>query len=95
MPKNPSADMAPGEERQRERTAGKRSNAPLERVTVNLTARASQALENVVELTGDSKTDAINRAVQIYAFLEQVLSSDGAVYIRASPDGELERIRLF
>jgi hypothetical protein len=79
----------------RERSPGRRTNAPLERVTVNLTARSIQALEQVVGLTGDSKTDAINRSVQVYAFIEELLSKDGAVYIRESSGSELERLRLF
>jgi hypothetical protein len=79
----------------RERSAGRRTNAPLERVTVNLTARSAEALDQAVQLTGDSKTDAINRSLQLYAFIEHVLNGDGAVYIRETPDSELERLRLF
>lgn len=79
----------------RERSPGRRTNAPLERVTVNLSARSAHALDQAVELTGDSKTDAINRSLQVYAFIEQVLHGDGAVYVRESSDGELERLRLF
>jgi hypothetical protein len=37
---------------------------PLERITVNLIARASRALQKVSELTGDSKTDSINRELE-------------------------------
>jgi hypothetical protein len=70
-------------------------NGPLERVTVNLTQRSSRALQQASELTGDSKTDTINRALQIYAFLEAILSTGGAIYIRESPNGELERLKLF
>jgi hypothetical protein len=70
-------------------------NGPLERVTVNLTARASRALQAAADLTGDTKTDSINRSIQIYAYLEEVLSRGGAVYVRESADGELERLKLF
>ena len=69
--------------------------APLERVTVNLTARAARALELAVNLTGDSKTDTVNRALQIYAFLEQASAQGGAVYVREGKDAELERLRIF
>jgi hypothetical protein len=70
-------------------------NAPLERVTVNLTVRASRALEEAAKLTGDSKTDTINRALQIYAYLEQVTQGGGALYVRESPDKEPQLIKMF
>jgi len=69
--------------------------SPLERVTVNLTARSSRALELATELTGDTKTDTINRAVQIYAFLEQITAHGGSVHVRESADSELERLKVF
>jgi hypothetical protein len=67
---------------------------PLERVTVNLTARASTALELVTKLTGDSKTDTINRALQVYALIEQVTAKGGSIYIREAGDSELERVLM-
>lgn len=69
--------------------------APLERVTVNLAARASRALQQAAELTGDTKTDSINRAIQIYAYLEDITARGGAIYVRESADGELERLKMF
>jgi hypothetical protein len=74
---------------------GTGSGGPLERVTVNFTARSSHALDEVVRLTRDSKTDSLNRAIQIYAYIEQVLQSGGSIYIRESPDSELERLKIF
>ena len=68
---------------------------PLERITVNLIARASRALQAVAELTGDSKTDSINRAIQIYAYLEDIDSRGGAIYVREAADSELERLKMF
>ena len=67
----------------------------LERVTVNLTGRASRALELAAELTGESKTDTVNRALQIYSYLEQVMASGGSIYVREAVDSELERLKLF
>ncbi|WP_340686377.1 hypothetical protein LCL61_08810 [Amycolatopsis coloradensis] len=60
----------------------------LERVTVNLGPRASRALEKAVGLTGDSKTDTINRALQVYAYLEEVWANGGQVLIRNRPDND-------
>lgn len=72
-----------------------RGHSPLERVTVNLTPRSSRALREAVTVTGDTKTDAINRALQIYAFLEGVWNSGGSVYVRQNPDAEPELLRAF
>lgn len=79
------------------RTASRRTGGggSLERVTVNLTARASRALQQASSLTGDTKTDSINRAIQIYAFLEEVLSNGGAIYVKESDSAEMERVKLF
>ncbi|MDQ2585985.1 hypothetical protein [Saccharothrix yanglingensis] len=72
-----------------------RAHGSLERVTVNLTPRSSKALVDAITLTGDTKTDAINRALQIYAFLEGVWSAEGSVYVRQGADAELELLRAF
>lgn len=72
-----------------------RSHGPLERVTVNLTERSSRALEEVVALRGESKTDAINRALQMYSLIERILQSGGKVYVQEGDQQELERVRFF
>lgn len=41
----------------------------LSKVTVNLTPRAYNALIDAAAITGDSRTDTINRALQIYVFV--------------------------
>jgi hypothetical protein len=68
---------------------------PLERVTVNVTGRAAHALDLVAELTGDTKTDALNRALQIYAYLEQVTARGGSVYVRKAAGAEPELLEVF
>lgn len=72
-----------------------RGHGNLERVTVNLTERSARALDEVVELRGESKTDAINRALQVYNLLEKILQSGGKVYIQETDKSELERVRFF
>lgn len=64
-----------------------------ERVTVNLTTSATQALSELVRITEDSKTEAINKALVAYAMLRRVQHSGGALYVREN-GGELERVRL-
>lgn len=66
----------------------------LERVTVNLTPRSSAALELAVRLTGDTKTDTINRALQVYAYLEQVARNGGSVHVREAKGDEMERLKF-
>jgi len=65
---------------------------PLERVTVNFIPRAAEALAAGMRLTGYSKTDFINRAVQAYAFLEQQASQGGELLVREPDSTELTRI---
>jgi hypothetical protein len=74
---------------------GQRTNAPLARVTANLTARSTRALEQVVAITGDSQTDAINRALQVYAYLEQILAEGGEVYTRRADQDQPVSLRFF
>ncbi|MGW5768741.1 hypothetical protein ACWEVY_06295 [Streptomyces longwoodensis] len=75
--------------------ASGRGTAPLERVTVNLTSRASKALETAVELTGDSKTDSINRALNMYAYVEQVLHEGGSILVQGDPDAAPQKLVIF
>ena len=64
----------------------------LERVTVNLIPKASKALAETADLTGDSKTDTINRALQLYAWVMQVTSANGKIMVEQ--DGEVSVIKL-
>lgn len=66
----------------------------MDRITVNLVPRSATALERTVAVTGSSKTDAINKAVQVYAYLEEVLSAGGSVYVR-EPGEETAILKFF
>jgi hypothetical protein len=66
-----------------------------ERVTVNLTPRSVRALHNIVGWTGHNKTDAINRALQVYEFVQQVMENGGSVHVRQGQEAELERLTFF
>jgi hypothetical protein len=63
------------------------------RVTVNLTDRSKEALDEVVARTADSKTDTINRALQIYAFLERIRANGDQLLIKSS-DGNIQLIKF-
>jgi len=76
-------------------TNEQRAQSTVERVTVNLTSRAVAALEQVTAITGETKTDAINRALQVYALLHRMQEEGGAIYTREREGQELERLRVF
>jgi hypothetical protein len=67
----------------------------LERVTVNLAPRTSEALEQLVQATGESKTDTINKALQVFSYLQRLQRDGGAVYVREPVGKEVERLRIF
>jgi hypothetical protein len=66
----------------------------LERVTVNLIPRASDSLREGMELTGHSKTDYINRAIQVYEYIADVMSNGGAVLIREPGEDQMSQIKF-
>lgn len=69
------------------------SHSSLERVTVNFVPRTSKALRLGTQLSGDSKTDVINRYVQIGAYIEWILSQPGGRIFVQEP-GEKTPARL-
>lgn len=64
----------------------------LVRLTVNLIPRAYTAMVLASEITGDSRTDTINRAVQLYAYVEHVISNGGELLVREN--GELSVVKM-
>ena len=64
-----------------------------ERYSVTLVPPAVQAVGELTRLTGLSKTDVINRAVQIYAFLEAQRHAGSHVCLER-PDGGTERVHI-
>lgn len=66
-----------------------------QRVTVNLSARSAAALDETSQRAGETKTDTINKALQLYAEMRKMLDEGGALYIREPGSKEIERIRLF
>ncbi len=64
-----------------------------ERFTVTLIATAAQAVATLMRLTGLSKTDVINRAVQVYAFLAQQMA-DGKELLLRDEEGNAERVHI-
>lgn len=67
----------------------------LERVTVNLTPRSAHALSVAADLTDDTKTDVINRAIKVYAYIEQLIADGGSVYVQSSAASEPTLLKFF
>ncbi|WP_413812693.1 hypothetical protein [Streptomyces sp. OE57] len=64
-----------------------------ERFTVTLIPVAAQAVTALMRITGLSKTDTINRAVQVYAFLAQQMANGKEVLLR-DENGNTERVHI-
>ncbi|MEV6306240.1 hypothetical protein AB0M02_42995 [Actinoplanes sp. NPDC051861] len=64
----------------------------LVRVTVNLTKRSHRDLQKLTEETGLGKTDVLNRAVQVYALVEDLLSDGEGQLVVTRKDGTQQRI---
>lgn len=63
-------------------------------MTVNLTTRADLACEEAIKVTGDNRTDVVNRALVFYAEHLKAIQAGGASYLRPTEGGELERCLL-
>jgi hypothetical protein len=64
--------------------------AELHKITVKLIPRAWDAANETATLLGLTRTDVINRALQMYAYFERRIADGSEVFIR-SKDGEMER----
>lgn len=64
-----------------------------ERYSVTLVPPAVEAIGQLTEATGLSKTDVINRAVQVYAFIEERIREGSDLLLRKE-DGGTERVHI-
>lgn len=85
--------MAPGQ-KVTEQSRVTSSGSGLTRITVNLTRPAAQAMETISDRTGYSKTDVINRALLIYAIIQNIMEEDDGVLHIKHTNGELERVYI-
>jgi len=70
------------------------SQLGLDRISVTLIPKASEDLEALSRATGLSKTDLVNRAVQLYAFVVGEQSRGQDLALRDQDTGETQRVRL-
>ena len=91
----PTAAGPPGQPQAAGRASTRRGGGPsLERVTVNLSPRSVAALDSLVELTQETKTDSINKALQVYAYIQKLFHDGGALYVRSQVSSEPERLHI-
>ncbi len=62
--------------------------------TVNLTLKAMDALSRAAQLNEHTRTDTINRSVQVYAFLCHEMAMGKELCLVDPETGESERIRF-
>jgi len=65
------------------------------RVTVNLSARAAAAIHAITGLTGDSKTEAINKALQAYALIQEAQHAGGGAWLQDNGSSRPSQIRFY
>lgn len=75
------------------RSNGQQAVRENERFTVTLIAAAAQAVATLMRITGLSKTDVINRSVQVYGFLAEQMQDGKEVFLR-DEQGNLERVHI-
>jgi hypothetical protein len=94
VPKSDIDGPRPGRTDVPDTTVEAPAGGSLTRVTVNLTPRSVAALERTSRVTGDSKTDTINRALQVYALIQEMADRNNGSLRVVHEDGETERIHL-
>lgn len=65
-----------------------------ERITVGLIPKAVADLEQLQDSTGLSKTDLVNRAVSLSAFVTEQLNAGNELLLRNPESGEVSRVHL-
>jgi hypothetical protein len=76
------------------RTRGTSGGPGLVRLTVNLTKRSHEEVMRLSDETGLGKTDIVNRALQLYALIEELLNKGDGRLTVVHPDGRQERIYI-
>jgi hypothetical protein len=52
-------------------------------------------LDELTDITGDSKTDAINKALQFFAKIKATLNEGGGVYVREPGSDAVQQVMIF
>ncbi|MET0417286.1 MAG: hypothetical protein ABW022_14840 [Actinoplanes sp.] len=65
----------------------------LTKLTANMNERSMTALAAAAETTGFSRTDCLNRAIQLYAYIEK-LRRDGGRLLVQNPEGKTQTLDI-
>jgi hypothetical protein len=65
-----------------------------ERITVALVPKAEADLQYLLDKTGLSKTDLVNRSISLYKFVEESTAAGREVLVRDKTTGE-DRVVMF
>lgn len=68
-------------------------NAPLTKVSANFIPRSITALDAAAERLGDTRTETLNRSVQLYDLITAHIANGGKVLLRDA-DGETRWMEL-
>jgi 6-phosphogluconolactonase/glucosamine-6-phosphate isomerase/deaminase len=63
------------------------------RITMNLSKRGMHALDLIVSVTGENKTDAVNAALRLYALVLEG-GPQMQLFVRRGDGGNYERVHL-
>ncbi|WP_020523080.1 hypothetical protein [Catelliglobosispora koreensis] len=74
---------------------GTKTGGQLTKVTVNLVPRAVAALDEVAAITHDTKTEAINRSLQLYAYLQKMIEEGYSVCLMDPEEKTVVQLQLF
>lgn len=65
-----------------------------ERITVALVAKVATELRRIQERTGLSKTDAVNRAISVYDFVDAQVTAGQELILRNPETGQEQLVRF-
>src|SRR3954469_3456113 len=75
-----------------EDTSGPLVTSGLTKITANLVPRAVAALNQASETTRDNRTDVINRALQVYAYISDAIDQGKLIFVEDPKTGDRERV---
>jgi len=65
------------------------------RVTVNLSKRSADALDEASRITDNTKTEVINKSIQLWALVQTAQLQGGGIWVKESKEAELALVRFF
>lgn len=74
--------------------ASQQTTVVVDRITVALIPKAAEALQQLMESTGLSKTDIVNRALTLYEYIDSQQAAGNDMILRDKKTGDAEVIRL-